>query len=129
MLVLRRPSNDALLRAAVWLHLAGVFAVAGCLLFLADRWWVATALLFSPRWVFALPLAVATGPGPGAVAASWAAGCEPAFITPLAIAIGPGLSAEAAGWAAGCELVFASSLAAPRSRPQQAGPGRGSCWV
>ncbi len=54
--VLRRFTIGEILRVAVWIYLGGVFAVAGCLLFLSDRWWVATALLFAPRWVWAVPL-------------------------------------------------------------------------
>jgi endonuclease/exonuclease/phosphatase (EEP) superfamily protein YafD len=37
-----------------WLYLAGVLA-AWALLSLADLWWPATLLLFSPRWLLALP--------------------------------------------------------------------------
>jgi endonuclease/exonuclease/phosphatase (EEP) superfamily protein YafD len=44
-------------RAAVWLYLVLVLAVTAALLFLSDRWWPITALLFSPRWVWAPPLA------------------------------------------------------------------------
>jgi vancomycin resistance protein VanJ len=40
-----------------WLYLAGL-AAAWLLLLKADEWWPATILLFSPRWVLALPLAI-----------------------------------------------------------------------
>jgi endonuclease/exonuclease/phosphatase (EEP) superfamily protein YafD len=43
--------------ATTWLYLAGVVAVAVSIIVLADRWWPATALLFAPRWVWAVPLA------------------------------------------------------------------------
>lgn len=56
----RDPASGrrGLLTACVWLYLLGVFAVAAVLLILSDRWWAATVLLFAPRWVWALPLAV-----------------------------------------------------------------------
>jgi vancomycin resistance protein VanJ len=51
-------ARKGLLTACVWLYLLGVFAVALLLLVLSDRWWVATVILFAPRWIWALPLAV-----------------------------------------------------------------------
>jgi endonuclease/exonuclease/phosphatase (EEP) superfamily protein YafD len=41
----------------VGVYLLAVVAVAMALLFLSDRWWPATALLFAPRWIWGLPLA------------------------------------------------------------------------
>jgi endonuclease/exonuclease/phosphatase (EEP) superfamily protein YafD len=55
---LRLPSFTALLAAAAWAYLLGVFAVTCILVLLADRWWPATMILFGPRWVWAVPLGV-----------------------------------------------------------------------
>ena len=46
-----------LLAVCCWAYLAGVLA-AWLLLAWADLWWPATVLLFSPRWLLGLPLAV-----------------------------------------------------------------------
>jgi endonuclease/exonuclease/phosphatase (EEP) superfamily protein YafD len=53
---LARTRLQAIVRALVWIYLAGVVAVAACLLFLGDRHWLGTALLFAPRWIWAVPL-------------------------------------------------------------------------
>ncbi len=45
-----------LLTACVVVYLLGVLGVTYLLLGLADRWWVATVILFGPRWIWALPL-------------------------------------------------------------------------
>src|SRR2546430_287029 len=37
-------------------YLASVIALWLTLRFAADRWWVATVIMFGPRWVWALPL-------------------------------------------------------------------------
>lgn len=50
------PRSSRLLTASVLLYLAGVVAVAFLLLVKADTWWVATVILFAPRWIWALPL-------------------------------------------------------------------------
>lgn len=42
-----------------WLYLAGVLAAAFFIWGLGDRWWLATALLFGPRWIVIVPLPVA----------------------------------------------------------------------
>lgn len=55
---LKRPRGTGLLTTCVWLYLLGVFGVTLLLLVLSDEWWVATLILFGPRWVWALPLAV-----------------------------------------------------------------------
>jgi endonuclease/exonuclease/phosphatase (EEP) superfamily protein YafD len=47
---------DRGLGALVWVTFALVLAAWGMLVFLADRWWPATVLLFAPRWVLAAPL-------------------------------------------------------------------------
>ncbi len=47
----------ALLAVSCWAYFAAVIAL-WLLLRQADSWWVSTILLFSPRWLFALPLAV-----------------------------------------------------------------------
>jgi endonuclease/exonuclease/phosphatase (EEP) superfamily protein YafD len=41
-----------------WLYLALVLALWWLLATAGDRWWVATVLMFGPRWVWLLPLAV-----------------------------------------------------------------------
>jgi len=46
------------LRVAVWLYLALVLVVWLLLGFGGDRWWLATVMLFGPRWVYGLPLLV-----------------------------------------------------------------------
>ncbi|AUX41286.1 endonuclease/exonuclease/phosphatase [Sorangium cellulosum] len=51
-----RRRADRLLAALVWLTLASVVAAWGLLVFLSDRWWPATLLLFGPRWVLAAPV-------------------------------------------------------------------------
>lgn len=53
-----RSAGVAACRALVWLYL-GVVVLAWLSLRLGgDRWWWATLLLFGPRWLLALPLAV-----------------------------------------------------------------------
>jgi endonuclease/exonuclease/phosphatase (EEP) superfamily protein YafD len=47
-----------LLWAATVAYLVVIVVAAACLWWLADRWWVATVLLFGPRWALALPLAL-----------------------------------------------------------------------
>jgi vancomycin resistance protein VanJ len=54
----RLPTREESLAILAWAYLAGVVAVTVCIRLLADRWWVATALLFAPRWVWAVPLGV-----------------------------------------------------------------------
>ena len=46
------------LRVCVWLYLALVLMVWLLTRFAGDRWWFATLLLFGPRWLCLLPLAV-----------------------------------------------------------------------
>ena len=46
------------LRILVWLYLALVLAVWLLLALGGDRWWLATVMLFGPRWVYGLPLAL-----------------------------------------------------------------------
>ena len=46
------------LRILVWLYVALVLAVWLLLVFGGDRWWLATVMLFGPRWVYGLPLAL-----------------------------------------------------------------------
>lgn len=45
-------------RAIVWLYLGAIVLAWLALRFGGDRWWWATLLLFGPRWILALPLAV-----------------------------------------------------------------------
>lgn len=42
----------------VWLYAAGVLVAWGLLLGGGDRWWFPTVMLYSPRWIYALPLIV-----------------------------------------------------------------------
>src|SRR6185312_12376245 len=51
-----RPRVETVVRALVWIYLAGVIAASACLLALSDRHWLGTALLFAPRWIWAVPL-------------------------------------------------------------------------
>src|SRR5258707_8361859 len=51
----RRHAPTAILS---WLYLILILALWAFLRIAADRWWVATLLLFGPLWVFALPLAI-----------------------------------------------------------------------
>ncbi len=44
------------LRIFVWLYLVLVLVVWLLLGFAGDRWWLATVMLFGPRWVYGLPL-------------------------------------------------------------------------
>src|SRR6516165_8233628 len=44
--------------AIVWLYLALLLAMWLVLYFYGDSWWLATIMLFGPRWVCGLPLAV-----------------------------------------------------------------------
>jgi endonuclease/exonuclease/phosphatase (EEP) superfamily protein YafD len=46
------------LRVLVWLYVAMLAAVWLLLDFGGDRWWLATVMLFGPRWVYGLPLAL-----------------------------------------------------------------------
>jgi endonuclease/exonuclease/phosphatase (EEP) superfamily protein YafD len=47
-----------LLSRCVWLYFLGVLVVTGLLLWASDEWWVASLILFGPRWIWALPLGV-----------------------------------------------------------------------
>jgi len=55
------PRSTAPWDRAVWavavIYLAGALTAAAVLWMLSDRWWVATTLLFGPRWVLLVPLA------------------------------------------------------------------------
>jgi vancomycin resistance protein VanJ len=44
------------LMACTWLYVAGVLIVWLLLRLAGDRWWLATVMLFGPRWVYGLPL-------------------------------------------------------------------------
>lgn len=52
-LILRRA-----VAAAAWVYAAMVVCVCGLLWLFSDRWAVATAIAFGPRWIFGLPLLV-----------------------------------------------------------------------
>lgn len=54
----RPPRSARILAILVALYVAGLLAAWVMLNVLSDVWWPATVLLFSPRWPFALPLAV-----------------------------------------------------------------------
>lgn len=51
-----RGAGVSWFRIACWLYLIGVVAVWILLHFFADKWWVATVLMFGPRWLAAIPL-------------------------------------------------------------------------
>ncbi|MFV1967347.1 MAG: endonuclease/exonuclease/phosphatase family protein [Pirellulaceae bacterium] len=46
------------LTLSVWAYLPCVIAAWLLIRFAGDRWWVATLMLFGPRWLYALPLTV-----------------------------------------------------------------------
>jgi len=46
------------LGVCVWLYLGALVAVWALMYAAGDRWWLATLVLFGPRWVWGLPLAV-----------------------------------------------------------------------
>jgi endonuclease/exonuclease/phosphatase (EEP) superfamily protein YafD len=54
----RRATKARVLKAAVAAYLSALLVAAGAIHALGDRWWMATALLFAPRWVLGLPLLV-----------------------------------------------------------------------
>ena len=43
---------------SVYSYLVAVLVVLAILWFSGDRWWFGTVLLYGPRWIYALPLAV-----------------------------------------------------------------------
>jgi endonuclease/exonuclease/phosphatase (EEP) superfamily protein YafD len=57
---LAQPASAATPERVAWLGTAGYLLLAvvaaACLWWLSDRWWLATTLLFGPRWVLLLPL-------------------------------------------------------------------------
>jgi endonuclease/exonuclease/phosphatase (EEP) superfamily protein YafD len=59
---LARPASAGPIHRGLWIgsvaYLLGAIAAAALLWGLSDRWWPATVLLFGPRWVLALPLAL-----------------------------------------------------------------------
>jgi endonuclease/exonuclease/phosphatase (EEP) superfamily protein YafD len=59
---LARPAAPRILPRVLWIatgtYVVIAVAAAVSVWLLADRWWLATVLLFGPRWVVALPLAV-----------------------------------------------------------------------
>lgn len=59
---LAHPAAPRTVPRLLWIATAAsifvAVAAAACVWLLADRWWLATVLLFGPRWVVALPLAV-----------------------------------------------------------------------
>jgi vancomycin resistance protein VanJ len=54
----RRRLVGIVLAGLAWLYLALVLGLWLVLRTASDRWWPATLLLFGPRWVWLLPLAV-----------------------------------------------------------------------
>jgi endonuclease/exonuclease/phosphatase (EEP) superfamily protein YafD len=59
---LNRPPADLRLRSRVtlacWAYVASILVLCILLCRLGDYWWLATVLLYSPRWVWGLPLGV-----------------------------------------------------------------------
>src|SRR5262249_57736521 len=53
-----RAGGRAVLTGLCFLHAAAVLGVCLALHLAGDRWWLATLLLFAPRWPWALPLIV-----------------------------------------------------------------------
>ena len=97
------PRVARILGFASWSYLAIALAAAGLLWLFGDRWWLATVLLFGPRWPLllpALPLFLA------------AAFFRPRLLAPVAIAalisLGPVM-----GWNPGLRRLLSSG--APRS--------------
>lgn len=90
------PRIARILGIASWGYLAMALAAAGLLWLLGDRWWLATVLLFGPRWPLllpALPLFLA------------AAAIRPRLLAPVAVAalvsLGPVM-----GWNSGWRRFF-----------------------
>ncbi len=75
------PASAATPERLAWLGTAGyllfTLVAAACLWWLSDRWWLATTLLFGPRWVLLLPLALLIP-----VSLRW----DRALLAPLALA-------------------------------------------
>src|SRR4051812_9826777 len=53
---LTHPRLRGMLALLCWLYLLAVIAVWLVLRFQSDRWWLATLVLFGPRWLVAAPL-------------------------------------------------------------------------
>jgi len=53
-----RRCVEAVVRVATWGYLVAAIAVWVVLRTAGDRWWVATLMLFGPRWVYATPMLV-----------------------------------------------------------------------
>ena len=56
--VLRRRGPATGVAVCTWLYVAALLAVWLLLRLGGDRWWFATVILFGPRWLCAVPLAV-----------------------------------------------------------------------
>ncbi len=69
---------DRIGHALTWASVSCVAAAAGLLWLLGDVWWPATILLFGPRWVLLLPLAVV---------AAWAALRDPPLLMVVAVGL------------------------------------------
>lgn len=52
---LARKWLSRLSMAGCWGYLAALLGLWGLLAFASDRWWVATVVMYGPRWVWALP--------------------------------------------------------------------------
>jgi endonuclease/exonuclease/phosphatase (EEP) superfamily protein YafD len=48
----------ACITATAWCYVAGVFLTWLLIVWGGDRWWLATVVLFGPRWLYVLPLVV-----------------------------------------------------------------------
>src|SRR6185437_11322246 len=46
------------LGAACWAYVGSILGLCVILRLMGDRWWFATLLLFGPRWIWAVPLAL-----------------------------------------------------------------------
>ena len=75
-----RPTWVGAVRRCVWLYVVALLAVWLLLRFGGDRWWLATVMLFGPRWVYGLPLlllvpAAAAPAAPSAAASGGQCNC------------------------------------------------------
>ncbi len=77
------PRGRRLIAVASWVYLLIVLLAWGCL-YLGDLWWPFTWLLFSPRWLFIVPICFLTLP-----AALWRRQSLPILFVALLLVLGP----------------------------------------
>jgi vancomycin resistance protein VanJ len=54
----RQASHGPIIPALIWLYIGFLLSICLFLYLASDRWWVATIILFGPRWVAFLPLPI-----------------------------------------------------------------------